>query len=117
VLVSTTWWIWTPRPIGALIGRPLAPGGKRSQWRSGYDDFGLIFAQANGRPYDPGRVTKTFTALSKAAELRPIRLHDLRHGAESLMLAAGIPVEAVPKRLGHSSIGITMDTYWHMLSA
>ena len=31
------------------------------------------------------------------------------------MLVAGIPVEVVSKRLGHSSIGITLDTYSHLL--
>src|SRR5215207_11418080 len=66
-------------------------------------------------PYDPSAVTKTFTALVEDAGLHRVRLHDLRHGAASLMLSAGIPVEVVSKRLGHSSIGITLDTYSHML--
>ena len=44
-----------------------------------------------------------------------MRLHDLRHGSASLMLAAGIPVEVVSKRLGHSSISVTTDIYSHLL--
>jgi integrase len=47
--------------------------------------------------------------------LLPVRLHDLRHGAASLMLAAGVPISLVSKRLGHSSISITSDTYTHLL--
>lgn len=31
------------------------------------------------------------------------------------MLAAGVPLAVVSKRLGHSSIAITSDTYSHML--
>ena len=31
------------------------------------------------------------------------------------MLAAGIPVEVVSKRLGHSSISVTTDIYSHLL--
>jgi integrase len=44
-----------------------------------------------------------------------IRLHDLRHGAASLGIAAGVPIEVVSKRLGHSSISVTADIYGHLL--
>lgn len=40
-----------------------------------------------------------------------IRLHDLRHTSATLALAAGVHPKIVQERLGHSSIGITMDTY------
>jgi integrase len=43
----------------------------------------------------PEYVTKLFPKLAAEAGVRRIRLHDLRHGAASLMLAAGIPVEVV----------------------
>jgi len=45
--------------------------------------------------------------------LSRIRLHDLRHGHASLVLAAGVPIEIVSRRLGHSSLAITADTYSH----
>ena len=63
----------------------------------------------------PEYVTKLFPKLATEAGVRKIRLHDLRHGAASLMLAAGIPIEVVSKRLGHGSIAITWDTYSHLL--
>jgi integrase len=44
-----------------------------------------------------------------------IRLHDLRHGAASLGIAAGVPIAVVSKRLGHSSISVTADIYGHLL--
>ena len=37
-------------------------------------------------------------------------------GAASLRLAAGVPIAAVSKELGHSSITITADTYSHLLA-
>ena len=43
----------------------------------------------------PEYVTRRFVALSKAAGLRQVRLHDLRHGAASLMIAAGVPIAVV----------------------
>ena len=47
-------------------------------------------------------------------EPRP-RIHDLRHSHASLLLARGIPIHVVQRRLGHSSIQITVDTYGHLL--
>ena len=42
------------------------------------------------------------------------RLHDLRHGRASLLLASGTDIALVSKLLGRSSIGITVDTYSHL---
>ncbi|MFC1468826.1 tyrosine-type recombinase/integrase [Rhodococcus qingshengii] len=54
--------------------------------------------------------------MTKASGVHSIRLHDLRHGQASLLLAAGIDLTIVSKRLGHSSIAITADTYCHLLA-
>ncbi len=47
-------------------------------------------------------------------ELRPIRLHDLRHGRATMALQAEVHPKAVQERLGHASIGITLDVYSHV---
>jgi site-specific recombinase XerD len=49
--------------------------------------------------------------LTIEAGLPPIRLHDLRHGAASLMLAAGVDLKVVQETLGHSSVVLTANTY------
>lgn len=43
--------------------------------------------------------------------LPPIRLHDLRHTAVSLLLAQHVPAGEVTEILGHSQIALTMNTY------
>jgi hypothetical protein len=53
--------------------------------------------------------------LSADAGLPPIRLHDLRHGAATLALAAGVDLRTVQEQLGHSSIVLTADTYTSVL--
>jgi integrase len=40
-----------------------------------------------------------------------LRLHDLRDTHASLLAKAGVPIEVVSKRLGHSTIAITVDRY------
>jgi integrase len=47
--------------------------------------------------------------------IEPIRTHDLRHTAASLMLAAEPDVFVAMKQLGHSSIQVTVDGYGHLL--
>jgi hypothetical protein len=59
----------------------------------------------------PTSITDHFHEVSEAADLPPMRLHDLRHGAASLMPAAGIDMTVVSETLGHSTLGLTADTY------
>jgi integrase len=101
--------------IGVLLAHRLAQDAERLEWGRAYTDHGLVFARENGSPLPLDHVTKRFHELAVAAGLRPIRLHGLRHGAASLMLAAGVDLALVSKRLGHSSISITSDTYSHLL--
>ena len=44
-------------------------------------------------------------------ELLPIRFHDLRHTAASLMLNNGVDVLVASHRLGHAKPSITLDVY------
>jgi len=49
------------------------------------------------------------------AGLGRVRIHDLRHTAAVLMLAAGIPIEKVGQVLGHSNLAATYSTYGRYL--
>jgi integrase len=42
------------------------------------------------------------------------RIHDCRHSNASWLIAAGVPLAAISRRLGHSSIQITVDRYGHL---
>jgi integrase len=79
-----------------------------------YHDDDLVIADIAGRPWHP-------QAFSGACRLRfqrlgvMIRFHDLRHTHATQLLRQGIHPKVVSERLGHASIGITMDTYSHVL--
>ena len=47
--------------------------------------------------------------------LPQIRFHDLRHSHATHLLAAGVHPKIAQERLGHSTVGITLDTYSHVL--
>ena len=49
------------------------------------------------------------------AELRKIRIHDLRHCYATIRLLRGHNVGDVSYQLGHSSIKITYDVYGHWM--
>ena len=51
----------------------------------------------------------------KRAGLDWLRLHDLRHGCATLLLAKGVPDRVIMEVLGHAEIGVTMNTYAHVL--
>lgn len=77
-------------------------------------DDDLVFSDLEGKPLLPDTVTHAWIKLVRHTGLKPIRLHDARHTHASLMLKQGVHPKIVQERLGHASIGITLDTYSHV---
>ena len=75
-----------------------------------------MFTRADGRPWHPNKVTESFGEAVKAAGVKRIRVHDLRHTHATLWLKAGGHPKALQERLGHKSLKITMDTHSPALS-
>lgn len=82
---------------------------------SPYINSGKVFTQADGSPWHPNNVSQAFERFIKRLALPPIRLHDLRHCAASLSLAAGLSMKAIQALLGHSSYQLTADTYTSLM--
>jgi len=76
---------------------------------------GYVFATPTGEPLHPDYLTRRFRRLVSLSEMPPVRLHDLRHGAASLALAARTDLKTVQAMLGHTSIVLTADTYTSVL--
>jgi integrase len=104
-----------PHTVGVLLAHRLEQDERRRAFDGGYAEHGLVFPRPDGTPLHPDRLSDRFVELSEELGLRRVRLHDLRHGQASLMLAAGVDIVVVSKRLGHSSVAITSDTYTHLL--
>ena len=80
-----------------------------------YDDEGYVFATAVGQPVRPVAYTKQFKATVRESEFKGLDLHSLRHCHASQLIADNINIKTISARLGHSGIGITLDTYGHLL--
>lgn len=74
----------------------------------------LVFADEAGGPLSGFHVSRRFRALLALAGLPPMRYHDLRHGAASLMAAQGVPARVAMEVLGHAQISTTMNIYTHV---
>ncbi|MFD6949883.1 MULTISPECIES: tyrosine-type recombinase/integrase [unclassified Nocardiopsis] len=80
-----------------------------------WDPRGFVFTAVRGGPLAPQRLSRLFRKLNTESGLPPVRLHDLRHGAATLALAAGVELKVVQAMLGHASIVLTADTYSSVL--
>lgn len=76
---------------------------------------GYVFTTPFGTPVDPRNFNRLVADVAGRAGLGHRHPHELRHSAASLLLAAGVPLEAVADTLGHSSIRVTKDVYGHLL--
>jgi integrase len=87
-----------------------------------YVDLGLVFAREHGETYGSAQLgepldlrhvgSREFARLLKAANVRRVTFHGLRHTA---VLKAGTPVHVVSQRLGHASPMMTLTVYAHAL--
>ncbi|MFQ5348679.1 MAG: tyrosine-type recombinase/integrase, partial [Rhodothalassiaceae bacterium] len=80
-------------------------------------EHGLVFTTTIGTPIDGRKINGYFKSILARAGLSPKRFHDLRHTCASLLLAQGVHPRVVMDILGHSTIGLTMNSYSHVIPA
>jgi integrase len=99
----------------ALAAHRAAQESERAEFGDDYRDHDLVFCYVDGEPLRPDILSREFIRHAAACGLPPIRLHDMRHGACSLMLSGGVPIEIVQLILGHSSPAVTRRVYAHLM--
>lgn len=78
------------------------------------EQWSLVFCTAYGEPLSAFQARRRFQELLARAGIGLMRYHDLRHGAASLMAAAGVPMRVAMELMGHSSISVTANIYQHV---
>jgi integrase len=96
-----------------VVAHRTAQESERAAWGSDYQDHGLCFAREDGEPLRPDWITKRHGELVTAAGLPRIVLHEMRHGAVSLLLAAGRSIDQVALIISHGSEAVTREVYAH----
>jgi integrase len=79
-----------------------------------WQDRGLVFCDQLGGPLDGTSLTAAFRTLLARVGLPPLRFHDLRHTAATLMLGRGVHPKIASEMLGHATVAITLDLYSHV---
>ena len=120
---------WKKGAAGVYLGAPKTRRGRRTvslpdflvpvlrTQAEGKAGDGLLFTAPEG-----GRVSAQHfhtrvwrPAIERSGIAKRPRVHDLRHGHASHMLANGADIFAVSRRLGHESVKVTGDVYGHLL--
>ena len=79
-----------------------------------YQDFDLVVAHEDGRPYEERQVTFLLRKLTDATGLPPVVFHSLRHCSASLKLQiGGGNIKAVQGDTGHAQSRMVTDLYAH----
>lgn len=123
---------WKRQPDGSIkLGPPKTRRGRRvitldavtvaalKRHIDGKEPGELAFRAYAGGPLLHGNFTwRRWHPAVKAAQKKGLtkrpRIHDLRHTHASWLVAAGVPLPAVQRRLGHESIQTTVDRYSHL---
>ena len=82
---------------------------------AGDDD--LVFARPDGSPYPPDTLSRDWWRAVNSLGLPRVMFHALRHSSASALIAAGLDVGAVSRRLGHSNPATTLRVYTHQFAA
>ncbi len=88
---------------------------ERLTWGAEWSDTGYVFTCEDGTPLHPHSLTDAFERRVRSLDVPVIRFHDLRHTCATLLLQAEVHPKVVQEMLGHSSIGITLDIYSHVV--
>jgi integrase len=90
------------RELARHLGTPGGPGD-------------LVFTAPHGGPLRVnGFRARVWRPATRAAGLDGLRIHDLRHTAVALWIAAGANPKEVSSRAGHASASFTLDRYGHL---
>lgn len=79
-----------------------------------YKDNDLILSAPDGEIWKPETFTGLYFKFARRIGIK-LRFHDFRHTHASHLLRAGVSAKVVSERLGHSTVGMTLDVYSHVL--
>lgn len=95
---------WTQAPQRLGLGLGKAPAGS------------LVFARWDGEARAPDGFTREWATTMKAAGMAQVTFHSLRHTHASHLIASGLDILTISRRLGHANPTITLNVYGHLIT-
>jgi len=127
---TTTHGIFTDKPKNHTSIRPIKlsrsafallreykayQDGQRIRLGDYWKGTGRVFTAEDGGHIHPDSLTRWFATFIKRSGLPKVSVHSLRHTYASLMIADGIPLVVVSRRLGHAQVSTTSNIYSHVI--
>ena len=81
----------------------------------GGDD--LLFANLEGKALRPSAVSSGWGELAESIGMPEVTFHALRHTHASQLIAQGVDIVTIWKRLGHAKPSVTLAIYAHMITS
>jgi integrase len=74
----------------------------------------LLFGEPNGSPTPPNRLTRRWQDACVSLGLPRVSFHALRHTHASALIADGVDVVMISRRLGHKNPTVALNVYAHL---
>ena len=100
--------IQMPEPLTQILNEHY----ERCKSIIGFNDG--YYITGGERPLRDTSIQNELKKYAKLANVKVIRVHDFRHSHASLLANEGINIQEIARRLGHSKINITWETYSHL---
>jgi integrase len=79
-------------------------------------DDALLFSNLEGNPLQPSNVSSDWGELAERIGVPEVTFHGLRHTHASQLIASGVDLVTISKRLGHAKPSVTLAIYAHMFT-
>ena len=108
--------IYLPRTIADVLAKHKSEqNAAKADLADEYQDYNLVVAQENGRPFEVRQIDRKFKALTAANNLPEIVFHSLRHSSTSIKLKiSGGDIKSVQGDTGHAVSDMVTDVYSHI---
>ena len=80
----------------------------------GFNNEWFIFGRS--KPLVLASIDRIKESAIKDSGVKRIRIHDFRHSHASNLIASNVNIVAVSKRLGHSTVNMTLNIYTHLFA-
>jgi integrase len=79
-------------------------------------DDALLFSNVEGMPLRPSAVSSDWGEAAEGIGMPEITFHSLRHTHASQLIASGVDIVTISRRLGHAKPSVTLAIYAHMFT-
>ena len=82
-----------------------------------WEDNDRLFTTYDGKPMHPNTLNKWLKGFLQDKDFPDITIHSLRHTNATLLIAGGVDIRTVSRRLGHSQTSTTLNIYTHAIQS